>query len=134
MTKVAIAGSGFIGRAWAISFARAGHRIAMWDQSPEATAGALDYIAGVLGDLQRNDLLRGQEPAEVLARIGIERDLEAALDGAEHVQESTPENLAIKIDVFSRLDVLADAEAVIASSTSALLPSAFTESLAGRQR
>ena len=134
MTKVAIVGSGFIGRAWAISFARAGYQISMWDQSPEVTAGVRDHIAGVLGDLERNDLLRGQRPAEVLARIGIERELDTVLQGAKHVQESTPENLAIKIDVFSRLDVLAEADAVIASSTSALLPSAFTESLAGRHR
>ena len=134
MTKVAIVGSGFIGRAWAISFARAGHQISMWRQSPEATAGVRDYIAGVLDDLERNNLLRGQRPAEVLARVGIENELEAVLKGAKHVQESTPENLAIKIDVFSRLDVLAEPNAVIASSASALLPSAFTESLAGRHR
>jgi L-gulonate 3-dehydrogenase len=70
----------------------------------------------------------------VLARIGIEGELEAAVGGATHVQENTPENLAIKIDVFSRLDVLAQSDAVIASSTSALLPSAFTGSLAGRHR
>lgn len=37
MANVAIVGSGFIGRAWAISFARAGHAVRMWDQSPAAT-------------------------------------------------------------------------------------------------
>ena len=83
--------AGSFGRAWAISFARAGHQISMWDQSPEATAGVRDYIAGVLDDLERNDLLRGQRPAEVLARVGIENELEAVLKGAKHVQESTPE-------------------------------------------
>jgi 3-hydroxyacyl-CoA dehydrogenase len=29
MSKVAIVGSGFIGRAWAITFARAGHDVTM---------------------------------------------------------------------------------------------------------
>ncbi|RUW85600.1 3-hydroxyacyl-CoA dehydrogenase, partial [Mesorhizobium sp. M8A.F.Ca.ET.023.01.1.1] len=44
MAQVAIVGSGFIGRAWAISFARAGHDVRMWDQSRAATGGARDYI------------------------------------------------------------------------------------------
>ena len=41
MANVAIVGSGFIARAWAISFARAGHDVRMWDQSPTATGTLL---------------------------------------------------------------------------------------------
>lgn len=134
MAKVAIVGSGFVGRAWSISFARAGHDVEMWDQSPAATSDARDYIAGVLGDLASNDLLRGKAPERVLDRIAVVGDLGEALSGAVHVQESTPEDRDIKRDVFSRIDALAPPDAVIASSTSALLPSTFTEHLAGRHR
>ena len=134
MAKVAIIGSGFIGRAWAISFAAAGNEVSMWDQSPEATGGARDYIAGILGDLASNDLLRGQTPEAVLARIDVVANLEEALAGAVHIQENTPENRDIKRAVFSRIDAMAAPDAVIASSTSALLPSTFTEHLAGRHR
>ena len=134
MSKTAIVGSGFIGRAWAISFAAAGHEVSMWDQLPEATGGARDYIAGILGDLASNDLLRGQTPEAVLARIDVVADLEEALAGAVHIQENTPENRDIKRAVFSRIDAMAAPDAVIASSTSALLPSTFTEHLAGRHR
>ncbi|MHA6688682.1 3-hydroxyacyl-CoA dehydrogenase [Mesorhizobium sp. A556] len=134
MSAVTIVGSGFIGRAWAISFARAGHEVRLWDQSPEATKGAHDYIAGVLADLAANDLLRGQTPAAVLTRITVVPELGDALSGAVHVQENTPEDRDIKRSVFSRIDALAGPDAVIASSTSALLPSTFTEHLAGRHR
>ena len=134
MAKVAVVGSGFVGRAWAISFARAGHDVRMWDQSPAATSGARDYIAGVLGDLAANDLLRGETPERVLDRIAVVGDLGEALFGAVHIQESAPENRDVKREVFSRIDGLAAPEAVIASSTSALLPSTFTEHLAGRHR
>lgn len=134
MAKVAIIGSGFIGRAWAISFARAGNEVAMWDQVAAATEGARGFISGVLGDLEANDLLRGQAPDVVLARISVTSDIEQALSGAHHVQENTPEKLDVKREVFSLIDGLADADAVIASSTSALLPSSFTEHLAGRHR
>jgi 3-hydroxyacyl-CoA dehydrogenase len=134
MTKVAIVGSGFIGRAWAISFSRAGHEVRLWDHLPEATEGARGYIAGVLGDLAANDLLRGQTPDEVLARIAVVADLGEALDGATHIQENTPEKRDIKRDIFERIDAGAGPDAVIASSTSALLPSTFTDHLDGRHR
>lgn len=134
MAKVAIVGSGFIGRAWAISFARAGHDVRMWDQAPAAASGARDYIAGVLGDLATNDLLRGQAVDAVLGRITIVAELAEALADAVHVQENTPENLEVKRDVFSRIDALAGPQAVLASSTSALLPSKFSDHLQGRHR
>ena len=134
MASVAIVGSGFIGRAWAIAFARAGHRVALWDQDPHAPAKALDFIASVLPDLAANDLLNGAKPETLLARLRPERDLAAALAGADHVQENAPERLDVKKALFAELDRLAPKDAVLASSTSALLPSRFTESLAGRAR
>jgi L-gulonate 3-dehydrogenase len=134
MSNVAIVGSGFIGRAWAISFARAGHQVRLWDNLPEAVEGARAYIAGVLEDLAANDLLRGQTPDEVLARISTAADLAEALARAVHIQESTPEKRDIKRDILARIDSVADPDAVIASSTSALLPSTFTDHLKGRHR
>ena len=132
--KTAIIGSGFIGRAWAISFARAGKDVVLCDQVAEAPDRALEFIETVLADLARNDLLDGQAPDDILGRISTERRLEDALADTVHVQENTPEDLATKKQVFARLDAAAPPEAVIASSTSALLPSRFTEDLKGRQR
>jgi L-gulonate 3-dehydrogenase len=132
--NTAIIGTGFIGRAWAISFARAGCNVRLWDQADGAAANTIDYIAGVLDDLSANDLLNGQTPATVLARISPALLLEDALSEATHIQENTPEDLATKIEVFKRLDAAARADAVLASSTSALLPSLFTKNLKGRGR
>ncbi len=134
MTKVAIIGSGFVGRAWAISFARAGHDIALWDADPAAPAAALSYAGSILPDLAANDLLDNQAPADVRARMHSVTRIEDVLDGADYVQESTPENVDVKRAVFSTLDRLAAPSAILASSTSAILPSAFTEHLAGRHR
>lgn len=130
----AVIGSGFIGRAWAISFARAGSPVRLWDQAEGAAAKALDYIAGVLEDLAHNDLLNGATPATVLARITPAATLAEAVADALHVQENTPEVLATKIKVFEQLDAAARPDAVLASSTSAILPSRFTEGIKGRAR
>ena len=64
-TNTAIIGSGFIERAWEISFARAGSPVKLWDHVPGAAAAAIGYIAGVLGDMEQNDLLNGQTPTTV---------------------------------------------------------------------
>lgn len=132
--KVAVVGTGLVGRAWAITFARSGCEVALYDSQAGAAAAALGFIDGVLGDLAANGLLAGQTPAAVRDRIREVEELEAALEGAAHVQENTPERLDIKAGIFAALDALATPEAVLASSTSALLPSRFTEGLAGRAR
>ena len=134
MVKVAIIGTGFVGRAWAISFARAGHQIALWDAAAAAPAAALQYIEGLLPDLASNDLLGGAKPEEIRARMHVAATLEEALAGADYVQESTPENVPMKRDIFARLDAAAGPQTILASSTSAILPSKFTEALAGRAR
>jgi 3-hydroxyacyl-CoA dehydrogenase len=134
MSKIAIIGSGFIGRAWAISFARAGHDIALWDENPQAPEKALDYIETLLPDLEANDLLNRATPATIRGRMRPACSPEEALDGASYVQENTPENVEVKRTVFARLDSAAAPETILASSTSAILPSAFTETLKGRGR
>jgi L-gulonate 3-dehydrogenase len=134
MGKVAIIGAGFVGRAWAISLARAGHDVALWDADAAAPGRALGFIEGVLPDLAANDLLNGASADEMRARMKPVADLGEALNGAMHVQENTPEDVKVKREIFARLDALAAPQTVLASSTSALLPSAFTQALAGRAR
>jgi L-gulonate 3-dehydrogenase len=132
MDKVALIGSGLIGQAWAIVFARAGRPVALYDPDPAALERARGGIAGRLEDLVRFGLL--DDPAPVMARISCLGDLEATLAGAVHVQESAPEKVEIKRALYADLDRLAAPEAVLASSTSGIPASSFTEELAGRAR
>jgi L-gulonate 3-dehydrogenase len=134
MSRVAIVGGGFIGRAWAISFARAGHDVALWDEHPDAARQAIDFAASVAPDLAKNQLLGGNDPQVVLARLRAEKTLAAALADSDHVQESAPERLEVKKALFADLDRQAPPNAVLASSSSAILPSLFTEHLAQRHR
>jgi len=84
--------------------------------------------------LEAEGLLNDRPAADIASRLSLAPNLEAALVGAMHVQESTPEVVAVKKDVYAELDHLAAADAVLASSTSAILPSRFTENLKGRHR
>lgn len=133
MARVAIIGTGFIGRAWAISYARAGHDVTLWDAQKDAARAALGYIDQLLPDLDANGLLDGPA-SELRARLSPAPTLEAALDDVDHVQENTFEDVAVKREIFARLDRAAPPSAVLASSSSAIVPSQFTEQLAGRRR
>jgi len=134
MAIIAVVGAGLIGRAWAIAFARGRHEVRIYDQTAGAAEKAAQFAAAALPALAAEDLLDGQAPSEVAGRLSAVDSLKAALSGALHIQENTPEDLETKKRVFAELDRTSAPEAVLASSTSALLPSRFTEGLAGRQR
>jgi 3-hydroxyacyl-CoA dehydrogenase len=132
MEKIGIIGMGLIGRAWAIVFARAGHAVAAWDGVAGAVDSALKAIDESLRDLAVAGLI--EDAAAVRARITAAPTLEAAVDGALYVQESIVERLEDKRTIYAALDRAAQADAILASSTSAIPCSQFTETLAGRQR
>ncbi|MCL4768089.1 MAG: 3-hydroxyacyl-CoA dehydrogenase [Hyphomicrobiaceae bacterium] len=132
MPKLAIIGAGLIGRAWSMVFARAGWDIALWDGVAGAADSAKSLIAQGLVDLARHGL--AADPAGAAARVAIRGSLEEAVAGADLVQESTPETLDMKREVFARLDAAAAPGTILASSTSSLVTSLYTEDLAGRSR
>ena len=43
MSKIALVGMGLVGRAWAISFARAGHDVLLFDEKGDAVDDALRF-------------------------------------------------------------------------------------------
>ena len=130
---VAVVGAGLIGRAWAIVFARAGHPVRLHDMEAATMVASLGYIEARLHELVSFGLI-DETPAEVLLRIRCEPDLAVALSDVVLVQENVRETVADKTAIFARLDALAPPGAVLASSTSWLPASTFTESLAGRAR
>ncbi len=130
--RIAAVGAGLIGQAWAIVFARAGHEVVLWDGQAPALHEAPLVIAKLVQDLVHAGLV--DDAAKVLARITTETDLESALKGVEYVQENLPEKLALKQSIFERLDALTPPDVILASSTSSIPASKFTETLSGRAR
>ncbi len=133
MEKIAVVGAGLVGRAWAIVFARAGHAVALYDTDAAAVDRARGLIAGAARDLAEAGLIE-EAAASVAARVEPVATLAAAVDGAAYVQESTAEDLAVKREVFAALDAAAGAETILASSTSGIRASLFSEHLPGRHR
>ncbi len=131
---VAIIGAGLIGQSWAICFSRTGHAVRLYDPAEGAGPSAIAAIARALGPLSADGLLHSQSAETVLARIRPVASLAEAVAEAIHVQENSPELIEVKRAVFAELDAITSAATVIASSTSALLPSSFTQGLRGAHR
>ena len=132
MARVALIGAGLIGRAWAIVFAQAGWEVALYDAEAAAADRALAGVADGLEALAAHGLV--EDPQSAATRVRLAADVGEAVPGASFVQESVPETVEAKRAIFHLLDRLAPREAVLASSSSAIVPSLFTESLAGRDR
>ena len=129
----AVIGAGSIGVGWAIVFARAGHPVTVHDPDPERLAACPRELAQRLEALADFELL-AESPEAIAARVTAEADLAAATAGAVHVQECAPESLALKRELFARLDALCPPAVTLASSSSMLAPSRFADALPGRAR
>ena len=133
MTKtVAVIGAGLIGRAWAMVFARAGWRVRLNDNSDAQLQAARAFIGDSLVQQANYGLVT--DPAAALARIEYVANLPDAVASVDWVQENLPEVVEVKREVFGALDTHAPAAAILASSTSAIPASQFTEKLPGRAR
>jgi L-gulonate 3-dehydrogenase len=132
MPTVGIIGVGLIGRAWANVFARAGWDVRLWDPDEAALATAPGLIEEALHDVARHGLAR--DAAAGAKRIAVAASLEDAVGDAAFVQENGPEQIEAKLEIFARLDAAAPASAILASSSSAIVASRFTEKLEGRAR
>ena len=124
-TRVAIVGTGMIGCSWAVAFARGGCEVALYDSTAGAAEQALKRLHGQLAELASLQLLGGNDADSVGRRLRVALTLDGALEGATHVQEYAPESNEVKQRLFGDLIAGASSTASLASSSSALLPSAF---------
>ena len=132
MPTVAIVGAGLIGRAWATVFARGGWDVRLTDPSAEALEAAPRLIREGLDELAAARIV--EDAAAAAARVRVARSLAEAVEGVDLVQENGPERVEDKRRIFAELDAAAPPDVILASSTSAMVASKFTESLPGRER
>jgi L-gulonate 3-dehydrogenase len=132
MSTVAVIGAGLIGRAWAMVFARAGWTVQLTDTHEPARAAAAGLLQAALAEQAKHGLV--DDATAAFKRIIIAATLQAAVEGVDFVQECGPETVEAKVAIFASLDQHAPAHAILASSSSAIVASLYTNKLAGRAR
>lgn len=106
---VAIVGVGEIGSGWAALFAAHGVDVRLFDPDPNAEWRMRAQLTCATTVLRLD-----RQPGE----ITLHARLAEALDGVEWIQESLPEQIALKRTVYTIIDSRAPKQALIASSTS----------------
>jgi 3-hydroxyacyl-CoA dehydrogenase len=121
--QVAVIGAGTIGASWAACFLARGLPVVASDPAPDAEAFIRNYIETAWPTLVR----LGLAPGASMARFRFQRDPVNAVNAADFVQESAPERMEVKVELFERLDRVLPPEVILASSSSGLLISDIAE-------
>jgi 3-hydroxyacyl-CoA dehydrogenase len=130
--RVAMIGSGLIGKGWSVVFARAGWEVALYDIKPGRAEQAKQEAAISLRFLEQEGLAEGAE--DCITRLHPVASLEEAVDGATYVQENVLETPAEKLEIFEQLDKQVPPSVICGSSSSTIPLSQFGEHLEHRER
>jgi carnitine 3-dehydrogenase len=127
---VGLLGGGVIGGGWAARFALNGVDVRLYDPAPDAERAVAEVLANARRALRR--LTLAPLPAE--GGVTLVATPEAAVAGADFVQESAPEREELKRDLLAVASRAAAPDVVIASSTSGLLPSRLQAHMTAPER
>ncbi|PTM56803.1 3-hydroxybutyryl-CoA dehydrogenase [Desmospora activa] len=118
--QMTVIGAGQMGAGIAQVAAQAGLSVRLHDLSEKQVEQGIAVIANNLARQVEKGRMEEREWAAVLERLQGEVDLEKAAGQADIVVEAVVENLAVKTDLFRRLDAICPAHAILASNTSSL--------------
>lgn len=117
--RLAVIGTGVIGGGWAARALARGVEVRAWDPAPGAPARLHAAIANAWPVLRSQGLAKDASRR----RLQFTASMADAVREADFVQESAPEDEGLKRALLAEIDAAADPRAVIASSSSGLLPS-----------
>jgi carnitine 3-dehydrogenase len=128
--KVGLIGAGVIGAGWAARLVLNGIDVALFDPDPEAER----KVGEVLANAERAYRKLTLAPLPCRGRLTFAKSVEEAVADADFIQESAPEREDLKIRLLAQADRASRPDAVIATSTSGLLPTRLQSEMAHPER
>src|SRR6201996_4774382 len=114
--RITIIGTGVIGASWAALYLAKGLEVVTTDIAPNAEAALRKFVDAAWPALKR----LGLAPGASLSKLSFTAKIEAAVGGADLIQENGPERIDFKKKLYGQLDDLLPPEVIIASSSSGL--------------
>lgn len=125
--KILVIGAGAMGSQIGMACALAGYEVTVQDISQDGLDRAESTLRGLMDSRVERGRIPAQERDDAFARLSLTTDLEAAAAEADLVIEAAVENLDVKRELFTRLDALTPAHAILASNSSSYVPSRLAE-------
>ena len=114
--KIAVVGTGVIGAGWATHFLARGFEVIATDPAPGAEARLHAWVDEYWPAVEALGLVDGVSRD----RLIFTSDVALAVRGAIFIQESSPERLDVKHALIESIESAANADVIIASSSSGL--------------
>ncbi len=118
ISKVACVGGGLIGGGWAARFLLLGVDVAIYDPHPDARR----IVGEIIANAETAWAKLTAVPLPKRGTLTFAASIAEAVADADFIQESVPERLDLKRAVFAEIDAAARPDAIVASSTSGILP------------
>ena len=116
--RIAVLGAGIMGRGIAYAATISGFDTRLYDAVPQALDKGKAEILGLMDKGVAGGKLAPE--ARDRARLAAHADLGKAVDGVDLVIEAAPENIALKCELFGKLDSLTPPTTILATNTSSL--------------
>lgn len=130
---VGIVGTGLMGSGIAVAALNGGCRIVGVEQDSEAAEKGRERIAGILDKAVQSGRLDAAGRGDRLSRLSVTADMKQ-LAQADIVIEAVFDDLAVKTELFQRLDTIVRADAILATNTSYLDPDVIAAATAHPER
>jgi len=125
--RIAVVGAGLMGTSIALDWARAGFDVAVYDSDPDRVSSLTRRAREIGQVLVEGDVMSANELNLAVAHLTASGDLGEAVGEADYVAEAIVEDLKAKQALYAELDAIVRPEAILASNTSSLMPSALAE-------
>ena len=130
VNKAAVIGGGVIGAGWIARLIENGIDVAVSDPAPDARA----KVEAVLANAERANAKLTMAPRASKGSMTYANSIADAVSGADWIVEAVPEQLPLKQRVYGEIEKAVPSEAIIASSTSGILPSDLQQGMAHPDR
>ena len=117
---IGVIGAGTMGRGIAYASALGGYRTILEDVMPEILTKARAWIAQALDQGAKRGKLAAEEAAVAVKRISTASSVEDACRESDFLIEAVPEEMELKLELYTLFDKFAKPSAVLASNTSSL--------------
>ena len=117
---IAVIGAGTMGRGIAYAAVLAGYRTVLEDVSPAMLNEGTTFIRTMLDDGVAAASVTAAQRESALANLSTARSVEDACRLADLLIETVPEEMEVKLEIFTIFDKFAKPDAILASNTSSL--------------
>jgi 3-hydroxybutyryl-CoA dehydrogenase len=117
---IGVIGAGTMGRGIAYAAAWGGYRAVLEDISPEMREQGVSYISQTFETEASLGKLTAEQKKKALANLSTSRSVEDVCREADLLIEAVPEEMEVKLEIFTIFDKFAKPGAILASNTSSL--------------